>query len=389
MERMGLLASLATAMLFAGCALVPERTASVPSQLFADSAFEAPSERIDASEVFAMSPAMKRYLDVEMAPQLRRLGRQHGLVDALYNRAQLKLDYDTETTRNAAEAFDARSGNCLSLVVLTAALAKYLHLPVTYQAVLGLETWSRSGGLTVVNGHVNITVAKRVVDIVPGIDSATQLRLSFGLPPGGRRAKFQPLTEQTIVAMFMTNRSAESLARGNIADAYAYAREAIRQDPSYPSGFNTLGVIYQRRGLGALAEQAFQASLERQADNPTALRNLAQLLDAQDRGRESAPLYERLARIERDPPFHHFDLGRAAAIAGDYQAARDHILRELKRDPDYHELHFWLAVALAGLGDAAGAREHLVRAMDNSTTRREQAIYAGKLARLQAAPQAH
>jgi len=390
MERIGVLASVLGVLLLSGCALTNERAIqAVPAQLFDDSAFEAPSQPIDPAEVFAMSPAMKRYLDVEIAPQILRLGRQRGLVDALYNRAQLKLDYDTEVTRNAAEAFDARSGNCLSLVVMTAAMAKYLHLPVKYQAVLGYETWSRSSGLTLVNGHVNITVGKRVVDIVPGLDTDTQLRLSFGLPPGGRRAKLQPLAEHTLVAMFMINRSAESLVSGNIADAYAYVREAIRQDPNYPSGFNTLGVIYQRRGLDALAERAFQASLERQADNPAALRNLAQLLDAQNRGRESAPLHERLARIESDPPLHHFDLGRAAAIAGDYQAARDHILREMKRDPDYHELHFWLAVALAGLGDAAGAREHLARAMDNSTTRREQAIYAGKLARLQAAPQAH
>jgi tetratricopeptide (TPR) repeat protein len=384
MERMGLLASLATAVLFTGCALAPERTASVPSQLFADSAFDAPSRRIDAADVFAISPAMRRYLEVEIGPQIRNQGRQRGLVDALYNRAQLRLDYDTELTRNAAETFEARAGNCLSLVVMTAALAKHLQLPVTFQSLGGQETWSRNGDLSFVSGHVNITVAKRLVDRVYGLDPDTQVRLSFGALSAGRGAMLKPVSEETIVAMFMNNRAAESLVRGSLADAYAYAREAIRQDPTYPSGFNTLGVIYQRRGLDALAEQAFQASLERQVDNPTALRNLAKLLDAQNRSRESAPLHERLARIERDPPFRHFDLGRAAAIAGDYQAARDHILRELKRDPDYHELHFWLAVALAGLGDATGAREHLARAMDNSTTRREQAIYAGKLARLQA-----
>jgi len=390
MKRIGLLACVLGAQLLSGCALMNQRAAqSVPPQLFDDSAFEAPSRSIDPAEVFAISPAMRRYLEVEIAPQIRRLGPQRGLVDALYNRAQLKLDYDAEVTRNAAEAFDALSGNCLALVVMTAALAKHLHLPVTYQAVLGYETWSRSSGLTLVNGHVNIAVGKRVVDIVPGLDSETQLRLTFGPLPRGRRVKLEPLAEQTVVAMFMTNRAAESLVGENLADAYAYAREAIRQDPSYPSGFNTLGVIYQRRGLDVLAERAFQASLERQLNNPNALRNLAKLLDAQDRSVESAPLHERLARLERDPPFRHFDLGRTAAIAGDYGAARDHILRELKRDPDYHELHFWLAVALAGLGDAAGAREHLTRAMDNSTTRRERAIYAGKLARLPAATRAN
>ena len=54
----------------------------------------------------------------------------------------------------------------------------------------------------------------------------------------------------------------------------------------------------------------------------------------------------------------------------------------MRRDPDYHEFHFWLAVALYGLGEVEQAREHLTTAMKNSTTRREQAIYAAKLQRL-------
>ena len=72
-------------------------------------------------------------------------GAQAGLVDALYRRAQLKLEYDAATTKTAAEAFDARSGNCLSLVLMTAALAHELQLPVRYQSAYMEEAWSRNG----------------------------------------------------------------------------------------------------------------------------------------------------------------------------------------------------------------------------------------------------
>ena len=142
----------------------------MPPQLFQDQAFDAPTQRIDATEVFALSPAMKRYLDVDIAPQLRSMGAQSGLVDALYSKAQLRLDYETDITRTAAQAFDARSGNCLSLVVMTAALAKHLSLPIQYQALIGNESWSRNAGLNFVNGHVNIAVARRLVDRINGID---------------------------------------------------------------------------------------------------------------------------------------------------------------------------------------------------------------------------
>jgi Flp pilus assembly protein TadD len=353
-----------------------------PVQLFADDAFDAPSHLIAPAEVFALSPAMKRYLEVEIASQIRSQGRQRGLVEALHRKAQLRLEFDTDITRTAAEAFDARAGNCLSLVVMTAALAKHLELPVQYQVLTGQETWSRNGNLSIINGHVNITVDKRLVDRVAGYDPDTALRLEFGTLPAGRGSGLRVVSEATIVAMFMNNRAAEWLARGQLADAYAYARAAVVHAPGHASAYNTLGVVYQRRGLADRAESAYRHALERDADDRAAMMNLARLLDGQGRVAEAAPLHQRLARLEAEPPFLHFDLGRAAAQAGDFRTARDEILRELRRDPDYHEFHFWLAVALYGLGDIERAREHLTTAMQNSTTRREQALYASKLQRL-------
>jgi tetratricopeptide (TPR) repeat protein len=141
-------------------------------------------------------------------------------------------------------------------------------------------------------------------------------------------------------------------------------------------------VVYQRRGLSGHAERAYRHALERDDSYLPAMLNLARLLDGQGRSAEAAPLHQRLARLEAEPPFKHFDLGRAAAQAGDFRSAREHILREMRRDPDYHEFHFWLAVALYGLGEVEQARAHLTTAMKNSTTRREQSLYASKLQRL-------
>ena len=136
-------AALLLSTLLAACATAPAPQPNDP--LFRDSLFAAPSERIDARDVFALSPEMKDYLAVQIAPQLRIHGRQRGLIDALYNKTQLKLEFDSAMTRTAAQAFAARSGNCLSLVIMTAAFAKELGLSVRYQKVYVDETWSRSG----------------------------------------------------------------------------------------------------------------------------------------------------------------------------------------------------------------------------------------------------
>jgi Flp pilus assembly protein TadD len=371
-------------LLLAACA-TPAPVPPPPPSLFEDTAFAAPKNVPDAKAVFALSPEMHRYLERDIAALIRQLGPQRALVDALHTKAQLRLEYDAELTRNAAEAFEARAGNCLSLVVMTAALAKQLQLPIAFQALTGHETWSRSGDLSFVNGHVNIVVAKRLIDRVAAFDAETQLRIEFGQIPIGRGQALHVISEATIVSMFMNNRAAEYLVRGAIDDAYAHAREAVIQDPTYASAYNTLGVVYQRRGLAAAAERAYREAVARDADHKAALQNVARLLLLWGRAAEAAVFQSHLAQIEREAPFAHFDLGVAAAKAGQYAAAREHLLREMKRDPDYHEFHFWLAVALYGLGDVDQARKHLDVAMKNSVTARERAIYASKLRSLQAA----
>jgi Tfp pilus assembly protein PilF len=371
----------AAAGLLVACASAPPgaQTPGPPPGLFEDAAFGLPKHTPDAAAVFALSPAMQRYIEHDIAHLIRQQGPQRALVDALHTKTQLRLEYDAELTRTAAEAFDARAGNCLSLVVMTAALAKRLQLPITYQALVGHESWSRSGDLSFVNGHVNITVAKRLVDRLGAIDSDTQWRIDFGGLPAGRGQALHVISEATIVSMFMNNRAAEYLVRGGVDDAYAHAREAVRQDPGYAGAYNTLGVIYQRRGLAAAAERAYAAALARDDSHKSALQNMAKLLERGGRAAEAARFTARLAQLERDPPFAFFDRGVAAARAGDFRNARELILREMRRDPDYHEFHFWLAVADYGLGDLDGARLHLGTAMKNSVTKREQAIYASKL----------
>ena len=71
-------------------------------------------------------------------------------------------------TKNAAATFATRTGNCLSLVIMTAAFAKELGVPVRYQAAYLDETWSRTGNLLIASGHVNVTLARRLLDAKTG-----------------------------------------------------------------------------------------------------------------------------------------------------------------------------------------------------------------------------
>src|SRR2546423_89845 len=113
--------AVATAIsLLAACATAP--VSPPPAALFHDARFAPPSERISAAEVFALNDAMRSYVREHLDVRRTTGGARQALVDAvLYG--DLRLDYDSAHTGTAAETFAARAGNCLSLVILTGALA--------------------------------------------------------------------------------------------------------------------------------------------------------------------------------------------------------------------------------------------------------------------------
>jgi len=369
------------AALLAGCAAAPPQ--APPDSLLADRLFTPPREAVRSDDIFALSDAMRRYLAVDIADQIRLKGAQFGLAEALQKDSQLKLEYDAARTKNAAATFASRTGNCLSLVIMTAAFAKELGVPVSYRAAYLDETWSRAGNLLIASGHVNVTLTRRLLDAKTARDR-TPLTIDFLPAEDVRGLRTREISEATIVAMYANNRAAEALADGRLDDAYGWAAESVRRDPQFAGAYNTLGVIYLRHGDFAQAERAFERVLAGDARDTRALANLAETYSRQGRTGDADAARKRLAALETYPPYHFFDLGMAAVRRDDWRSAREMFAREVARADANHEFHFWLGIADWRLGEESAALRQLTLAKDNSVTRDQHNLYAAKLAWLQA-----
>jgi tetratricopeptide (TPR) repeat protein len=352
--------------------------------LFADALFAAPSEPVDADAAMAVSDEMRSYLAARIPKTLRVSDRQQRLLDALYTRDGLRLEYDATMTRTAAQAFAARSGNCLALVMMTGALAKELGLGVRYQVVLGENDWDRAGDIAIAIGHVNLTLDDRTQRT--GVVSSRRDPLTVDFLPtrDGRRPTTRTIAENTVIAMYLNNRAVELLTRGRAGDAYWWARESIARDPQLIAAYLTLGVVYRNLGHPERADAVLRRIGEREPDNLQALANHILVLHDLGRDAEAGALQARADRLDPHPPFSEFRRGLAALREHRLEDARRLFEGEADRAPDYHEFQFWLAVTYAEMNDVRQATEHLTRAMQTSTTYRDHDLYAGKLERLKA-----
>ncbi|MFC5480298.1 tetratricopeptide repeat protein [Massilia suwonensis] len=367
-----------------GCAHVgqPSVPDSEVTALLNDSAFPTPSRPVDASKLFDLSPAMRSHLtSARFQALLREHGQTLGLVHALYDASDLKLDYDSSYTGTAAETYASRQGNCLSLVIMTAAFARQLDLNVRFQDVQIEDTWSRDHALYMVSSHVNLSLAPRAPR-TDDYDASAMLTIDFIPGMANSRQRVRYLSETDIVALYMNNRAAEELAQGRQADAYWWARGALLKKPTLAAAYNTLAVIYQRSGHPLLAEQVYRVALEREPDSLVVLQNFAPLLAANGKNEEAEQLKQRAARLYPAPPYHFFNQGMDAYKAGNIAQARALFAREVARAPYNDEFHFWLGIANLQLGELKVAEKQLALARDMSVRSDTRERYSAKLAHL-------
>lgn len=348
--------------------------------LLQDRLFQPPAQPVDPQAALALSEPIRALIETGFRQNHGGHDPLGWLLKSLEQKDQLRLHYDTGHTRTAAEAYESRVGNCLSLALLTGAVAREIGLPVRYQSVFVPDTWSRNGDLNVGSGHVNIALGarERVGSRMTDRESA-QVIIDFLPPEELRGQRSREISETTMLAMYLNNRAAERMAEGAHDEAYAAVSASIRQDPTFLAAYNTLGVLYLRTGHPREAERALRFALEQEPENTAAMANLVRVLQQRGAVAEAARWQQQLAGLEPFPPYHFFDQGIAAMQRADYKEAARLFRRELRRAAYHHEFHFWLALAELGLGEPEKAERQMGLALEHSTTEREQALYAAKL----------
>lgn len=361
-----------------GCARLPQTRRELPPGL-SDGLPPPAGALLDRAKLFALSPAMLRFVQDELARPIRLHGPRRGLFEALREGGYFNLEYDASITRTASEAFEAKRGNCMSLVLMTAAFARALGLDVTYQTLQMDEIWGRSQSVVFLSGHVNISLHTGAREQGRGANLMGPLTIDFIPIDEASRLRATPLSEDQLVALFWNNRAVEAMELGRLNEAHAYALAALAADPGLLTAMNTLAVVLRRKGKADLAERCLLWVLEQDPRNVPALSNWVLVLRESGRETQALEAQARLRAVQPQQPFAAFELGREAAARGDWAAALAAFEQEEERGTVFHELFFWLARCHYELGQRSRVEAYLKRAAAEAQTPDQRQRYALKL----------
>lgn len=141
----------------------------------------------------------------------------------------------------------------------------------------------------------------------------------------------------------------KSLESGDLAQAVAYLRSALEEDPANWKAHYNLGNVLKVLGHREEAVEHYQEALRIKPDVAEAHNNWGNALKALGRPGEALAHYQEALRINPDFATAHYNWGVALEAIGRFQDALEHYQEAVRIKPDFAEAHSRIN-ALRGMG---------------------------------------
>ncbi|WP_339723469.1 tetratricopeptide repeat protein [uncultured Paraglaciecola sp.] len=377
---MQILSVLLTSIILLGCQSVPEVWGHQEDVLF-DQGFVGFENIVIETEkdIFELNDEAKAFAKSAVKGILKPEEQISALVHHVFSRSDLNLLYRADANTVASQTFQNKAANCLSMSIMTYALAKELGFDVRFQDIEIPEYWTMREGQSLLNRHINLQIIPRKKNRIHFHFVTRGYEVDFDAQATRQHFPKTLLKRRQVVAMFHNNNGADALIKKDYVKAYAYFRTAIMQSPDLSSALANLGYLYRLTGHYQFSENAYLQAIKKDKTNLSAWRNLSHLYRYMGLDQKAQEIVNRVADKRAGNPFFHINLGDIAFEKQQLQKALSHYQRALQLDRSYHEVYFGLGKTYFELGNIQRSQHYLKLAKKKSRTRAEQATYQGKL----------
>ncbi|MEL7448908.1 MAG: tetratricopeptide repeat protein [Pseudomonadota bacterium] len=296
------------------------------------------------------------------------------------------FDYQGRTS-TASEALDSASGNCLSLAILTTALAKLANVEIDYQLIDSDPVFQASGGVIRRSRHVRSLLYDADSEVDQNATSfmfVRRARIAVDYFPSKTDRFIANIDEAEYFALYYQNIAADALEDGDLNRAYWLSMESLKFSELSPESLNMLAIVFDRAGHPGKSEEIYKYGIEHATRQVSLLRNYGKFLKRNGRLSEAEQVNKRLAALDDPNPFDWIFAGQEAYGNGNYHRAIRWFEKSAELAPYLHESHFGLARAHFRLGNMTQAEKALEQAIANAGQSSTRQLYEAKLHALSA-----
>lgn len=304
-------------------------------------------------QVMAVPPELRAQLQQQViAAGGSQRSRMERLVDFLFKKPGLGMEYATDATFTIEQAYRTRKANCLTFTLLTVALARESGLQAYGQELDDIVAWQVGENIIYRFNHVNAGISMGRSRFA--VDVAQDQVMARDLP--------KPISDQRLLALYYSNRAAELLAATSPAAAAPYMDMALQLAPRYAGAWANAGVLQLRQGDRQAAERDYLKALALDPKNASALVNLVTLYQLNGDEARRAIYARRIEKIQSKDPYFQFLQAEDAEKQGDYATAVQHYRRAIRLYDGDPRFYVGLARAYRQLGEERDAQQAMGRA---------------------------
>lgn len=285
-------------------------------------------------------------------------------------------------TYAAEEALREFSGNCLSLAILTTALAELAGVETGYQLIDSSPVFESQGNVVFRGQHVRTKLYEPERETVDGEYVMRRAGLLVDYFPSSGDRFVSNISEAEYQAMYYNNLASEAISRQDYGTAFWLLREALKLTPDDAGAINSMAIVYRRAGDAGKAEEIYQYGIDHLPNKVSLLRNYRVLLMGQQRFAEAHDINVALAELDEASPFDWLHAGHDAYADGDFREAISFYQKAVEIAPYLHESYAGMAKAHYQLGNRVSAKRELLNAQKFSYRKSFQSLYQAKLVAL-------
>ncbi|MGS2721400.1 tetratricopeptide repeat protein [Paraglaciecola aestuariivivens] len=329
-------------------------------------------------QIFYLDQEAQDFVNKIIASERNRIDQMELLIQSIFDRSELNLLYQGDANTTANATFHNKAANCLSMSIMTYALARHAGFNVNFQEVMIPEYWTRRSGFSLLNGHINL---KMLAPKEPNIMVLNTRAYQVDFDPQTARQSLPKrlVNKSVVVAMFYNNKGADAVLNHQYDRAYAYFRAALKTHPRFHSAWINLGILYRLSGHYEQAEQAYLYALQLNSNSLTAWENLAYLYNFMQREDEANNILARVEKKRESNPYYHVNLGEQQLEQKHWDQALAHFRKALAIDRSKHEVYFGLAKVYFEIGEFERSEKYLKQAKYKAGNRLDEERYQNKI----------
>lgn len=268
-----MLSGLALLFLF-GCShqqTKPQRVIPVLPQTSAHW-FTTPSLQPELKQLFYLTPEQQQhFLQYFHSPAQSHYSKEY----RLYNYLQHKIaDFSYEGKNYPAEqALEKLQGNCMTLALLTSALAQLAGIETGYRVIHQEPMIDYDQNIFISSNHIRTYLYKSIPATEQGVLVLQRAALVIDYFPEKGNLAGDEISAERFYAMLYNNLAADALLSGNTDHVFHLSQKALSYDASFTPSINMIALMYHRKGALAEAAAWFDYGMQQRDSRITLLTN--------------------------------------------------------------------------------------------------------------------